>query len=42
MMYLSKFLPVIAFWLAVTVAANVFDTENYAKADVIISDVVVV
>lgn len=42
MMYLSKFLPVIAYWMAVTVAANVFDPENYAKADVIVSDVVVV
>ena len=41
-MYLSKFLPVIAYWMAVTVAANVFDPENYAKADVIVSDVVVV
>lgn len=39
-MYSLKFFPVIACWMAVT--ASVFDPENYAKADVIVSDVVVV
>ncbi|KAJ5970525.1 uncharacterized protein N7479_000443 [Penicillium vulpinum] len=41
-MYLSKLSLVVASWLAITVAGNGFDPENYAKADVIVSDVVVV